>query len=309
MLTELHPLTTNCDMQAPRTLPRTCAITGTSGYVGSRIRDYFEQQGWRVCELTRSPCSNAADRSIRFSLGDGVSPEAIAGTDVLIHCAYDFQPVRWCDIEAINVGGTARLLEAARRAHVGRVILISTMSAFIGCRSKYGDAKLAMERLTLDMGGAVVRPGLVYGSRPGGMFGKLRGVVRKLPIIPLVGRGTQLQYLAHEDDLCRLLVGLANSQQPIPECPIIAANDRPFTFKEILRTIAAAHHKKVMLVPAPWRFLWAGLRMAEWLHLPIRFRSDSLVSLVNQDPQPDFSATRQLGIDFREFSCSSLAAS
>jgi nucleoside-diphosphate-sugar epimerase len=309
MLTELHPLTTNCDMQAPSTLSRTCAITGTNGYVGSRIRDFFQQQGWQVRELTRSPRSDAANQSVQFSLESGMSPAAIEGTDALIHCAYDFRPVRWRDIEAINVGGTARLLETARQAHVRRVILISTMSAFIGCRSKYGDAKLAMERLTLDMDGAVVRPGLVYGPRPGGMFGKLRGVVQKLPIIPLVGRGKQLQYLAHEDDLCRLLVRLAEMQQPTPRCPIIAANDQPFRFKEILRTIAAANQKKVLLLSVPWRILWGGLRIAEWLQLPIRFRSDSLVSLVNQDPQPDFSATRQVGIDFREFSASALAGS
>jgi nucleoside-diphosphate-sugar epimerase len=309
MLTELHADSTIADTLFRSPMTRTCAITGTNGYVGSRIEDYFLQQGWQVRELSRAPRCHAADRWVPFSLENGLSSAALDGTDVLIHCAYDFRPVRRQDIEAINVGGTARLLEAARQAQVGRVILISTMSAFNGCRSKYGDAKLAMERLTLDIGGAVVRPGLVYGPRPGGMFGKLRSVVQKSPIIPLVGRGRQLQYLTHEDDLCGLLVGLAEMQQSTPSWPIIAAHERPVMFKEILRTIATAHRKRVLMAPVPWRFLWAGLRVAEWLHLPIRFRSDSLVSLVNQDPKPDFSVSRQLGIEFREFSTSALPAS
>src|SRR5438132_3747851 len=149
MLTELHPLTAKGDRPAARTTTQTCAITGTSGYVGSCLRDFFEQQGWQIRELSRTPAAEPR-RWTPFSLEDGVVPRALEGVDVLIHCAYDFRPVRWQQIEAINVGGTQRLIEAAQRAQVRRIVLISTMSAFDGCRSKYGKAKLAMERLTLD---------------------------------------------------------------------------------------------------------------------------------------------------------------
>jgi nucleoside-diphosphate-sugar epimerase len=280
---------------------RTCAITGTNGYVGSCIRDFFDKQDWQIRELTRTSSTTSAYRWIPFTLQTGVAPDALEGTDVLIHCAYDFRPIRFRDIEAINVEGTAKLFEAARKANVGRIILISTISAFTGCRSKYGHAKLAMERLAMEAGGVVVRPGLVYGPRPGGMFGKLSGTVNKSRVIPLVGRGNQVQYLAHQDDLCNLLARLATERDLQPDRPIIAANEHPMTLKQILGSLAAAANKSVLLVPFPWRILWAGLVAAEWLHLPIRFRSDSLVSLINQDPQPDFTATRALRATFRDF--------
>jgi nucleoside-diphosphate-sugar epimerase len=300
MLTELQPLMATTETAPQTKTTRTCAITGANGYVGSCLRDYFVNDGWRVRELSRtpSPCSPAWWR--QFSLESGVAAGALEGTDVLVHCAYDFRPVRRRDIEAVNVGGTARLLQSAQQAGVRRIILISTISAFEGCRSKYGHAKLKMERLALDAGGVVVRPGLVYGPRPGGMFGKLAGVVKKARVIPLVGLGNQPQYLVHQDDLCKLLIDLANTDVR-PDRPIIAAHEQQWTFKQILRSLAGARGKRVLLVPFPWRVMWAGLKAAEWMHVPIKFRSDSLVSLVNQDPRPNFSGTRAFGTTFREF--------
>jgi hypothetical protein len=57
----------------------------------------------------------------------------------------------------------------------------------------------------------------------------------------------------------------------------------------------------VKFVPVPWRLIWAPLRLAEALRLPLKFRSDSVISLVNQDPHPDFAATRALGVALRDF--------
>jgi nucleoside-diphosphate-sugar epimerase len=282
---------------------RICAITGTNGYVGSRIRDYFQQEGWQIRELKRSAGVGASASSswVPFSLQEGVPPGSLQGIDLLIHCAYDFRPIHWHDIEAVNIHGSERLFQAAHQARVKRIIFISSMSAFDGCRSMYGRAKLAMEDLTFSKGGAVVRPGLIYGRRSGGMFGKLYNVVGRSRVIPLVGRGKQVLYLAHEHDLCRILETVATAPEPVARRPIIAAGETGFTFKRILQTIAATHDKRVFLLPIPWRLIWAGLVTLEKIGLARGFRSDSLVSLVNQDPHPDFNATRGLGMIFRPF--------
>src|SRR5438067_2450281 len=132
MLTELHPLMATCEPPAAARATRTCAITGTNGYVGSCLRDFFHGQQWTVRELSRTANPAHPDHWIPFTLQAGVDSDALRGSDVLIHCAYDFRPTRWRDIEAVNVAGTAKLFEAARKAGVSRIILISTMSAFDG---------------------------------------------------------------------------------------------------------------------------------------------------------------------------------
>jgi hypothetical protein len=47
---------------------------------------------------------------------------------------------------------------------------------------------------------------------------------------------------------------------------------------------------------------WATLRAAEAAGVNIKFRSDSLVSLMNQNPAPDFRRLGEWGIVLRAFS-------
>ncbi len=46
---------------------------------------------------------------------------------------------------------------------------------------------------------------------------------------------------------------------------------------------------------------WLGLKTVESIGLPLGFRSDSLVSLINQNAAPDFSATDRVGLRRRPF--------
>lgn len=285
-------------MQAEKnSSPKTCAITGTGGYLGGCVKRSFAAHGWEVLELTREP---AGRRSARFQLGADVAPETLAGVQALVHCAYDFSAVRWPEIHARNVVGTRKLLAAARQAGVGRIICVSTISAYDGCRSLYGRAKLEIEEAALAAGAMVVRPGLIYGDGPGGMFGKLAGQVRKSSVLPLVG-GNELQYLVHEQDLCDLILRHAEGAAPAPGQAITAAHPQGWSMRQILEALAHAAGRNVRLVPVPWRALWLPIKMAELAGLRPGFRSDSLVSLMHQNPRPDFSVAAGLGVSFRPF--------
>ena len=183
--------------------------------------------------------------------------------------------------------------EAARAAGVGKIIFISSISAFDGCRSLYGKAKLEIEKIALENGALVIRPGLVYGSGPGGMFGKLAAQVRKSSVIPLIGDGSQIQFLVHHEDLCAFIENFAAGKIEIAPQILTAANEQPWPFKQLLLEIARALGKKLKFIPLPWRLVWAGLKSAELCGLKLNFRSDSLVSLMHQNPSPDFSANSQ----------------
>ena len=80
-----------------------------------------------------------------------------------------------------------------------------------------------------------------------------------------------------------------------------AAHEQPLTFRQLLSEIARALGKKIKFVSLPWRLLWAGLKTAEACGLRLNFRSDSLVSLMYQNPSPDFSANAAAGLICRPF--------
>src|SRR5262245_24517267 len=137
-----------------------CAITGASGYVGGCIKSCFEQSGWDILELTRRASPGA--RAVPFELGAELAQETLAGSAALVHCAYDFRPLHLEEIRAVNVLGAQRVFDAARVVGVKRIIFISSISAYPGCRSLYGKAKLEIEELAMAHGVVSVRPGLVY---------------------------------------------------------------------------------------------------------------------------------------------------
>jgi nucleoside-diphosphate-sugar epimerase len=277
-----------------------CAITGASGYVGGCIKNCFKRSGWEILELTRR-----ADRSapaVPFQLGANLPPDTLTGATALVHCAYDFRPLYWNEVRSVNVEGARRVFDAARAAGIERTFFVSSISAYPGCRSLYGKAKLEIEDLALARGVLAVRAGLVYGNHPQGLFGKLVEQVRNSSMLPIFGRGSQIQFLVHEEDLAAFCVRHAEGKIVPPlTCPITAAHDRPWPLRELLAEIGRGLNKRLRFFPLPWRLIWLALKTAESCGMHPKFRSDSLVSLMHQNPAPDFSLNAAAGLVCRPF--------
>jgi nucleoside-diphosphate-sugar epimerase len=275
-----------------------CALTGAGGYVGGRIASHLRTAGWSVAGWSRRPGAGG----VAFQLRQDVDPKSFAGTRALVHCAYDFGTRTWDDLAVVNVRGSEKLFCAARASGVERIVFISSASAFPGCRSLYGRAKLEIEQRAHAFGAVIIRPGLVWGNEPGGVFGKLADQAGRSRIIPLIGGGRQLQYLVHDADLGTFVARAVAGEIPAEAGPVLLAHEEAWTMRRLMETMAAAHGRRPLLVPVPWRAVWVGLKSLEMLGLPAPFRSDSLVSLIHQNPAPDFSAARCLNATCRRFS-------
>jgi len=280
------------------------AITGAHGFVGSMLARRFEDAGWTVTPFSHSAGASDGETQ-QFRLGDEVRPEIFRSRNItaLVHCAYDFKPVARAKILRVNVDGSRKLLASAAAGGVQRIAVMSTISAFEGCRSDYGRAKLEIEAAAVAAGALVVRSGLVWADGPpsgGGMFGSLARSV-KSGLVPLVGGGGHPQYLVHVQDLWELLRRFCDGEFQNPAKPVVAAASKPWPMRELLAELARRQGAHPRFFPVPWQPVWAGLRLAEIAHLHVPYRSDSVVSLVYQDPKPDFESLRGLGIVARDF--------
>jgi nucleoside-diphosphate-sugar epimerase len=290
------------------------AITGASGYIGSYLSDTFAEQGWDVRELVRptsrtrrksrrsfSPALPGAGSSVSqipFELAGDLTPGALRGTDVLVHCAYDFRPLGKKS-EAVNVVGSRRLFQLAKKDGVEKLIFISSMAAFEGCRSMYGQNKLKIEAEVARHGGLTIRPSTVYGDPPGGLLGSIDKLVATLPIVPVVGGLYHGIYVVRIEDLSDLVVRCARADPPITGV-VSAAAPKPLRFARVIDILARRHNRTPRLVPVPGAAVRLPLKILETMGFHTPLRSDSIVSFLNQNPSPDLSLPPQLAMIFRD---------
>lgn len=120
-------------------------VTGGTGLLGNNLVRLLVQQGHEVKALARSPEKARAlfgALPVTIVEGDmqdvGAFENELADVDVLFHTAAYFREYyqpgdHWRTMEAINVTGTLKLLEAAERQSVGKVIYTSS-STVIGMK-------------------------------------------------------------------------------------------------------------------------------------------------------------------------------
>ena len=134
-------------------------VTGASGFVGSAVAKCLKEAGLEVRALVRStsPRANLADMDVEIVTGDLRDDDsvtrAMTGVRYLFHVAADYR--LWArepdDIVKTNVIGTRKIMEAALRAGVERVVYTSSV-ATLACRS---DGAPGDESVSLEEGDAI----------------------------------------------------------------------------------------------------------------------------------------------------------
>ena len=111
--------------------PGMIGVTGASGYVGGRILSHLRAEGVDAIALVRGPAPGE-ERARRYALDTPLQDSLLDGIETVVHAAYDLSQ-RGPGIRAVNFTGSLPLLDGLA-ARGGRVLLISSLSAFEGAR-------------------------------------------------------------------------------------------------------------------------------------------------------------------------------
>jgi nucleoside-diphosphate-sugar epimerase len=121
---------------------KTAFVTGGSGFIGGRLIEVLRRQyGMRVKALVRGTTSAgggafraaAAGAEIVFGslMDEAVLGEALAGCDLVFHCAYGTHGSA-AEQRLVTVEGTRLLAQAAAKCGVGHFVHLGTVSSYGG---------------------------------------------------------------------------------------------------------------------------------------------------------------------------------
>ena len=190
----------------------TIAITGGTGFVGSRLLGQVSGGQYDVRALTRR--SMKPRRNVVWVEGALDQPdslqELVKSTESVIHVAAVISGRTAADFDSCNVEGTRLLLAAARDAGVRRFVHVSSLAAREPEVSLYGASKAKSEEVVRASGldYAIVRPPAVYGPDDMETLELFKWAKRGVVMLPPPGKAS----IIHADDLARLLLALAQQE-------------------------------------------------------------------------------------------------
>lgn len=189
-------------------------VTGASGFIGTALIPRLVAAGHLPRLIVRQPPAAPPPPPVEVMAGDLTSPAnlraAMVGADAVVHLGAATSAGRLDPAVAyrVNVGGATALIEACRAAGCRRVVVLSTQHVHLPRCGTYGRTKRIADALFAGSGleVTILRPSLVYGPGSRGVFVKLARLVRRLPVIPVVGPGTWHLRPLYLDDLVTLIV-------------------------------------------------------------------------------------------------------
>jgi NADH dehydrogenase len=249
-------------------------VTGSSGYIGTRIVERLEADGHEVRPFSRR------------TGGDITDPASVAqaaqGVDAIVHLVaiLDGSDERF---EAVNARGPANALAAAQAAGVRRFLHMSALgvSAEHAPLTRYWGSKWKGVQAVTGSGldWTVFEPSFVFSSG-GGAFAEFERLSR-MPLVPVIGDGRYRHQPVWVGDVAAAFARALERPETAGRRYELGG-PQAFTFDELLDEIARVTgrrpHRKVHL-PAGLMRVQAGLVLRH-LPPPLRVTPDQITMLL-----------------------------
>lgn len=252
------------------------AITGGTGFVGRNIARRLVRAGHEVVLIARGedrtePSAARLGRHVRIGLDDpGALAEAFAGCDAVAHCAGINREIGAQTYERVHVAGTRNVVEAAKRAGVKKIMLMSFLRARPNCGSAYHESKFAAEEIVRGSGldYTILKCGVIYG-RGDHMLDHLSHAFFTFPVFLFVGFEDKPIRPNAVEDVARIaeasLVGGAVTRETVA-----VVGPEELTLREAVKRVAHIVGKKPLMFPAPvWFHYILGWFVERLMRVPL----------------------------------------
>lgn len=212
------------------------AITGGTGFVGRNTAARLAADGHEVVALGRGNDAEAA----------------IAGCEAVVHCAGINREIGTQTYAAVHVELSERIVEAARKSGVRRIVMLSFLRARPDCGSAYHESKWAAEEIVRASGldWTVLKAGVIYG-RGDHMLDHLSRAFRTFPVFGLVGLRSRPVRPVAVDDVARILAAAAVGDPRLSRRTFAVLGPDELLLSDAVRRVAGVVGRRPLFVPLP----------------------------------------------------------
>jgi uncharacterized protein YbjT (DUF2867 family) len=278
------------------------AITGGTGFVGRHLARELVSRGHEVVLIARGV--DKRDEDIRNLPGVSFAPvgtggvekltQAFAGCDGVAHLAGINREIGEQTYRRVHVQGMRNVVEAAKRAGVKKVLLLSFLRARPRCGSPYHESKWAAEQIVRRSGldYTILKASLIYGKGDQ-MVSHLSRVLHTMPLFASTGmkekEAAPVAVGDVVDIMCASLVEGRLSRQTVA-----VVGPEKVKISEVVRRIAKARGRWVLIFPMPVWFHYALAWMLERVMViplvsfaQVRILSEGVEPVPPYDPLPE----------------------
>lgn len=257
-------------------------MTGAFSYSGRFVASQLLERGRDVRTLTNHPrpdeplASRIPTYPLDFS-NDAALVTALTGSDTLYNTYWVRAPHGDLTHE-VAVQNTRRLIDAARRAGVRRIVQTSIANPTESTTSYYrGKAALEEAVRSAGLSYGIVRPTLLFGEGDV-LINNIAWLLRHLPVFAIPGNGRFRLQPMHVTDHARLLVEVGSQAADLV---VDSAGPEVFTFDELVRLLRRAMHLRTLVVHVPPALAMAGATLAGRLAGDVLLTRDELDDLMH----------------------------
>jgi NADH dehydrogenase len=247
------------------------AITGGTGFVGKHLAESLCEKKHKVVLIARgydnrNPEVRQLQRAEFVAIGTADESrliEAFEKCDAVAHCAGINREVEDQTYDFVHVQGTRNVVNAAKKAGVKKVVLMSFYAARPDCGSAYHESKYAAEELVRESGldYTVIKAGMVYGKGDH-MLDHLSHIFYTLPFFALVGFQRQHASPLAIEDLIRILEAALLESRLSQKTVAVLGPDK-LTFEECVKRVAKVVGKQPIVFAMPLAFHYAFANLLE----------------------------------------------
>ena len=279
------------------------AVTGGTGFVGSAIVSGLLEKGHEVTVLARKAPDGS--KEVRYSRGNVVNGEGLAdlleGKDALIHLVGIIREVGDNTFDRVHRQGTENVVRAALDAGTAKLIHMSALGTRPDGVSHYHRSKWAGEQAVRNSGldWTIFRPSIIYGPSDS-FINMLAGMIRRSPVIPVIGGGQNLMQPVFVGDVARAFSEAVSAPWSSGMTYELGGPD-VLKFKNIVKLISEVTNKKRIYMDIPVSFVRPVIGFLGALGANLPITTDQLIMMQEDNVCIEGDSLENFSFDFTPF--------